>query len=231
MVEFFPPGETSISQIDAWKLLRIMAEFVNGFETFTGKGPFISIFGGTRFKRNHPYYKLACEITAAITKKGFSIITGAGPGIMEAANKTCQENNQASAGLIPDLPYELEPNEYLDPKLSPRFRYFFVRKVMFVRYAQGFVFLPGGYGTLDEFFEVVSLIQTKKIPPTPVFLVGSEYWKGFVQWLKTEPVKEHCIFKEECRLFTITDDPNKIANGLLESYHERVKIHDVEENI
>jgi len=231
MVEFFPAGETSMIQINAWRLLRIMAEFVNGFETFTGKGPFVSIFGGTRFKKTHPYYKLAYDVTSKITKNGFSIITGAGPGIMEAANKCAQENNQASAGLIPDLPYEPEPNGYLDPELSPRFRYFFVRKVMFVRYAQGFVFLPGGFGTLDEFFEILNLVKTKRIPPVPIFLVGSEYWKGLVEWLKANPVKEGCIFKEECHLFRITDDPNKIANELLENYHERVKIHDVEENI
>jgi len=231
MVEFFPSTEGNIAQIDAWKLMRIMAEFVNGFETFTGKGPFVSVFGGTRFKRTHPYYKLAHEVTSKIAKKGFSIITGAGPGIMEAANKAARDSNQASAGLIPDLPYELEPNDYLDPKLSPRFRYFFVRKVMFVRYAQGFVFLPGGYGTLDEFFEIVSLVQTQKIPPVPIFLVGSEYWKGLIQWMKTQVLKEHCITKEECHLFTVTDDLNRVASHLVESYQERVKMHDVEESI
>ena len=222
--------DLSIAQKESWRLFKIISEFVEGFETFGSVGPFISIFGSSRLKPDHPYYKLSYDIGTKIAKNGFSIMTGAGPSLMEAANKAAQDCSSPSAGLIPDLTFEPEPNRYLDPKLSLRYRYFFIRKVMFVRYAQGFVFLPGGYGTMDELFEVLNLVLTKKIIPVPVYLVGSSYWKGLIDWLQHCPVKEGCLTKEETHLFTVTDDPDEIANGLLESYQSRVVMYEVEES-
>ena len=208
-----------------------MSEFVNGFETFSTSTPFAAIFGSARLPKEHKYYKLSYEISAHIAQNGFSIITGTGPGLMEAANHAAKHAKKISAGLIADLPYEPEPNPYLDSRYALRFRYFFVRKVMFVRYAQGFVFMPGGLGTLDELFEVLTLIQTKKIQPVPVYLVGKEYWQGMLQWLEDFCLKERCISKEDLTLLTASDDPKFIADDLLERYHARIKIQDVVETI
>jgi uncharacterized protein (TIGR00730 family) len=143
---------------------------------------------------------------------------------MEAANKAAQEAGRTSAGLIPDLPFEPTPNKFLDSRFSPRFRYFFVRKVMFVRYAQGFIFLPGGYGTLDELFEILTLVQTKRTLPVPIYLMGSEYWKGLVDWIRTTMITEKSLSKKESHLFTLCDDPDEVANGLLEGYHSRMTL-------
>jgi uncharacterized protein (TIGR00730 family) len=143
---------------------------------------------------------------------------------MESANKAAQDAKKISAGLIPDLPCEPEPNKYLDTKYSLRFRYFFVRKVMFVRYAQGFVFLPGGFGTLDELFEILTLVQTQRTVPVPVYLMGSEYWKGLIDWIRHTMIKEHCLCEKELQLFTLTDNPDEVANGLLENYQSRMKL-------
>ena len=224
MSEFIYPYDSGIAQQNAWRLFRIMSEFVNGFETFTGAGPFISIFGSARLKENNKYYKLAYEVSKKVAQKGFSVITGSGPGLMEAANKAAQKVGRASAGLIPDLPTEPTPNKFIDPHFSPRFRYFFVRKVMFVRYAQGFVFLPGGYGTLDELFEILTLVQTKRTLPVPIYLMGSEYWKGLIDWIRTTMINERSLSKKDARLFTLSDDPDEVANGLLEGYHSRMNI-------
>jgi uncharacterized protein (TIGR00730 family) len=232
MSEFLYPTDSGLAQQNAWRLFRIMGEFVNGFETFTGAGPFISIFGSARLKKSNKYYKLAYEVSKQVALKGFSVITGAGPGLMEAANKAAQDVGRASAGLIPDLPNEPKPNDYLDPKFSPRFRYFFVRKVMFVRYAQGFVFLPGGYGTLDEFFEILTLVQTLRTLPVPIYLMGSEYWEGLTNWIMTTMLNEQSISKKETHLFTVCDDPEEVAKGLLEGYHSRQNLQqDVMETI
>lgn len=227
MAEFLPSQEAIIHQQDPWRLFRIISEFVQSFETFHAVGPFISIFGSARLKPSNPYYQMSLDVATKIAQRGFSIITGAGPGLMEAANKSAQEANQGSAGLIPDLPFEPEPNAYLDSKLSVRFRYFFVRKVTFVRYSHGFVFLPGGYGTLDELFEILTLIQTKKIQPVPVYLMGSTFWNGLIQWMNDFMVREECLNKAELNLFTITDDPEVIADGLFDTYHSQRKIHDI----
>ena len=224
MSEFPYPNDPAIAQQNAWRLFRIIAEFVNGFETFTGVGPFISVFGSSRLKPGHKYYELCYETTKKIANNGFSIITGSGPGLMEGANKAAQEAKKISAGLIPDLPYEPEPNGFLDSKFSPRFRYFFVRKVMFVRYAQGFVFLPGGFGTLDELFEVLTLVQTQRTLPVPVYLMGTEYWKGLIDWIRHTMIKQHCLREKELQLLTLTDSPDEVATGLLEGYHARMKL-------
>lgn len=227
--DFSHPYDLNIAQKDPWRLFKIMSEFINGFDTLANTGPSISLFGSARLPKKSPYYKLSHDIAFAVASKGFSIITGAGPGLMEAANKGAQEAKAASCGLIVDLPYELEPNKYIDPKLALRFRYFFVRKVMFVRYAQGFIFLPGGFGTMDELFEIVTLIQTKKIQPVPIFLVGGTFWQGLFDWLKNVLMKEKCVSKQELDLITACDDPSVIADSLLHSYQTRLKMHDIEE--
>lgn len=224
MAEITYPFDNAVLQQNSWRLFRILSEFVNGFETFTGAGPFISIFGSSKLNEDHRYYHLAYDVSHQIAEKGFSIITGSGPGIMEAANKAAQDAKKISAGLIPDVPHEPMPNQYLDPKFSVRFRYFFVRKVMFVRYAQGFVFLPGGYGTLDELFEILTLVQTQRTLPVPIYLMGSQYWHGLLTWIQKTMIHEQCLPEKDLRLFTVTDDPNEVANGLFEGYQSRMKL-------
>jgi len=203
---------------DSWRVFRILSEFVDGFETMTSVGPSVSIFGSARIKPASPYYNLAIDVAQSITKKGFAIITGGGPGIMEAANKGSQSVNGASCGLTISLPYEDVPNNFIDHKYLLRFRYFFVRKVMFIRYAQGYVFLPGGVGTLDELFEAMTLIQTKKIKPFPIYLMGKSYWSGLMQWLIDTVQAYGCISEADIARMIITDDPEEIANGIERHY-------------
>lgn len=207
-----PPED--IGTADSWRVFRIVSEFVDGFETMTRIGPSVSIFGSARLQPESPYYKLAEEVAKHITRRGFSIITGGGPGIMEAANKGAQEAKGNSCGLVIDLPFEALPNSYIDHKYKLTFRYFFVRKVMFIRYAQGYVFLPGGVGTLDELFEALTLIQTKKVHPFPIYLMGSDYWVDMVDWLKKTVLAHGCISAEDLDLFHITDDPEEVAQGI-----------------
>ncbi len=228
MPESHHQGEISPSTHDAWRLFRILSEFVEGFETLSSIGPSVSIFGSSRLKQSSPYYQMGVDVAYKIAKKGFSVITGAGLSIMEAANRGAQKAQGRSCGLVIDLPFESEPNEFIDPKLKIRFRYFFVRKVMFVRYAQGFVFLPGGYGTLDEMFEALTLIQTKKIQPVPIYLIGSSFWKGLIAWVKDTMLSMKCIDKSDLDLFIITDDLDEVALGLERSYHDRMKLKEPE---
>ena len=224
MSEYIHPQEIAASSGDAWKLFRIISEFVNGFDTLASIGPSISIFGSARLPNTSPYYQMAIEVSKKISDKGFSVITGAGPGLMEAANKGAQEAKGVSCGLVIDVPFETEPNPYIDPKLRLRFHYFFVRKVMFARYAQGFVFLPGGLGTLDELFEVLTLIQTKKTVPIPVYLMGASYWKGMIQWLHDTVLHHKCISKQDLDLFIVTDNADVVAEGLDQAYKDRIKL-------
>jgi uncharacterized protein (TIGR00730 family) len=203
---------------DAWRVFRIISEFVDGFETMTNLGPSVSIFGSARLPPASPYYNMAIDVSQSIAKKGFAIITGGGPGIMEAANKGAQAVNGASCGVSIDLPYELEPNRFIDPKLRLKFRYFFVRKVMFIRYAQGYVFLPGGYGTLDELFEALTLIQTKKIHAFPIYLMGTEYWQGMLDWIRKTMIPMNCLTEKELELIQMTDDPEEVSNGIERHY-------------
>lgn len=203
---------------DSWRVFRIISEFVDGFETMTTIGPSVSIFGSARLPESSHYYQMAIDVSQHVAKKGFAIITGGGPGIMEASNKGAQMANGASCGLSVDLPFELEPNSYIDPKYRLRFRYFFVRKVMFIRYAQGYVFLPGGFGTLDELFEALTLIQTKKIQPFPIFLMGKTFWQDMINWLKETVLKAKCISEDDFKLLQITDDPEEVANGIERHY-------------
>jgi hypothetical protein len=205
--------------LDSWRLFRIMAEFVDGFETMTHLGPSAAIFGSTNAApKDLKYYHLAEKIAEKLVAKGFGIITGGGPGIMESANKGAQKAGGRSCGLCIHLPYEAKPNPYIDEKYELNFRYFFVRKVMFVRYAQAFVVLPGGFGTLDELFEALTLIQTGKIKFFPVYLVGSEYWKGLLDWLKNTALAQGNIKPKDFDLIRISDDPDEIASGIEKHY-------------
>jgi len=206
--------------IDSWRIFRIMSEFVDGFETMTDIGPSVSIFGSARIQPGSLYYNLASDVAAKISKKGFAVITGGGPGIMEAANKGTQSAGGKSCGICIDLPTEDEPNPFINPKFRLRLRYFFVRKVMFVRYAQAYVFLPGGVGTLDEFFEAMTLIQTNKIKEFPIYLMGTSYWEGLLQWLRETVLTMGCISEEDFDRITVTDDPEEVANGIEKHYQK-----------
>jgi hypothetical protein len=213
-----PEADKQIFSHDAWRVFRIISEFVDGFETMTNIGPSVSIFGSARFSPDSPYYKLAVDVSQHIARKGFAIITGGGPGIMEAANRGAQEVKGRSCGLAIDLPFESEPNSFIDAKYRLNFRYFFIRKVMFIRYAQGYVFLPGGFGTLDELFEALTLIQTKKIKPFPIYLMGKGYWNQMLKWIEETMLAQGCISKEDFDMFHITDDPEEVANGIERHY-------------
>lgn len=219
MEEFkFTREQTNQLLTDSWRVFRIISEFVEGFENMTRLGPSVSIFGSARLKAGSPYYNMAIEVGQQIAKKGFAVITGGGPGLMEAANKGAQLANGASCGLSVDLPFESQSNMFIDPKFNLSFRYFFIRKVMFIRYAQGYVFLPGGFGTLDELFEALTLIQTKKIHPFPIYLMGTEYWSGMIQWIKDTMIAQECISLEDLNLIHITDNPEEVANGIERHY-------------
>lgn len=203
---------------DSWRVFRIISEFVDGFETMTNIGPSVSIFGSARLPADSIYYKLGVDVAFHIARKGFAIITGGGPGIMEAANKGAQEAKGRSCGLAINLPFESETNQYIDPKYNLNFRYFFIRKVMFIRYAQGYVFLPGGFGTLDELFEALTLIQTKKIKAFPIYLMGKAYWDQMLKWIQETMLAQGCISEEDFNMFLITDDPEEVANGIERHY-------------
>lgn len=210
-----------IHTLDSWRIFRIMAEFVDGFETMTSLGPSVAIFGSTNPEPRDPfYYNLAALLAQKIVKKGFGIITGGGPGIMECANKGAQMAGGKSCGLCINLPSEAKANPHIDEKYELNFRYFFVRKVMFVRYAQAFVVMPGGYGTLDELFEALTLIQTGKIKYFPVYLVGSKYWKGLLDWMKNTVLEHNNIKKIDYDLIRVSDDPDEIADGIEKHYRQ-----------
>lgn len=207
------------TQQNTWSVFKIMSEFVEGFEKLSDIGPCISIFGSARTKKTNPYYKDATELARKLTKKGYGVITGGGPGIMKAANKGAREGNGPSVGLNIELPFEQTPNKYIDPDKSIDFNYFFVRKVMFVKYAQAFVILPGGVGTLDELFETITLIQTEKIQKIPIILYGSDYWRGLVTWMKEIVLeKENCISQSDFENFILLDDIEEVIKTIDEFY-------------
>lgn len=197
---------------DTWQIFKIMAEFVEGFEKMSRIGPCVSIFGSARTESGTKYYLLAEEIAYKLTTEGYGIITGGGPGIMEAANKGAQNANGKSVGLNIKLPFEQSPNPYIDTDKSITFDYFFVRKLMFIKYAQGFVVLPGGFGTMDELFESLTLIQTRKIGRFPIILVGKNYWSGLVEWIKSVLVTEKYINADDLKLFTVVDTAEEAVN-------------------
>ncbi len=195
---------------DSWQIFKIMAEFVEGFEKMASIGPCVSLFGSARTETGNRYYKLAEEIAYKLTQSGYGVITGGGPGIMEAANKGAMRGDGISVGLNIHLPFEQGANPYIDSDKLITFKHFFVRKVMFQKYAQGFIVLPGGFGTFDEFFESATLIQTGKIGKFPIVLVGSEFWQGLVRWIeKVVQEEEKNISPEDIDLFTVVDTPEE----------------------
>jgi uncharacterized protein (TIGR00730 family) len=197
---------------DSWRMFRIMAEFVDGFEALTKCHPAVSIFGSTRVKPGDEVYQKAEQIGQLLAENGFSVITGGGPGVMEAANKGASSRGGKSIGLNIELPFEQKPNPYANITLS--FRYFFVRKVMFVKYAMAYIILPGGFGTMDELLESVTLIQTHKIKPFPVILVGSYYWKGLLGWIKEVVLKEGKISSTDLDILQLIDEPIEIIKAI-----------------
>lgn len=199
------------TQMDAWRIFRILSEFVDGFEKMATIGASVSIFGSARISQDNPYYQLATEVAKKIAEKGFGIITGGGPGVMEAGNKGAQIAKGHSCGISVNLPFEEIKNPFIDPEYNLRFRYFFVRKVMFIRYAQAFVFLPGGVGTLDELFEALTLMQTKKIKPFPIILMGVSYWEKLISWLRESPLQANFISESDFERITLTDDPDVVV--------------------
>ncbi len=199
---------------ESWRLFKIMAEFVDGFEELHAIYPAITIFGSARTKPDHPDYKKAEELARLLVESGFSIITGGGPGIMEAANKGAAEAGGYSAGLNIKLPFEQEPNPYANIRLE--FKYFFVRKVMMAKYSVGFVFFPGGYGTMDELFEILTLVQTKKIRPVPIALVDKTYWGPLAEWIKNTLYEGGKISKQDLELFKIFEEPEEVVKYLRE---------------
>ncbi|MDH5475681.1 MAG: TIGR00730 family Rossman fold protein [Cyclobacteriaceae bacterium] len=208
-----------IKSTDSWVIFKVMSEFVEGFDRLAKIGPCVSIFGSARTQPDHPYYKTAEEIGAKLVRHGYGVITGGGPGIMEAGNKGAKSEKGKSVGLNIILPFEQDGNIYIDPDKIISFDYFFVRKVMFVRYSQGFIVMPGGFGTLDECFEALTLIQTKKIGKFPIVLVGKSFWTGLVEWIKTTLLEqENNINAKDMNLFTIVETPEEAVQVIDDFY-------------
>ena len=205
---------------DVWSIFKIMGEFVDGYDKLFKIGPCVSIFGSARTEVGSKYYEMARTTANMITNQGFGVITGGGPGIMEAANKGAKEGGGKSVGLGITLPHEQGVNTYVDKDYVINFHYFFARKVMFVKYAQGFIVFPGGFGTLDEFFEALTLIQTKKINPFPIVLIGESYWDGLVDWIRNRMVESGTISPEDIDLFHLTDNPDEAVEIICDFYRK-----------
>lgn len=197
---------------ESWRIFRIMAEFVDAIETLSGINHAISIFGSARVKPGDPYYEKTVVLARRLAQEGFSVITGGGPGIMEAANKGAAEGGGKSVGMNIRLPFEQKPNPYANVHID--YKYFFIRKVMFVKYAMAYIILPGGFGTLDELFEALTLIQTKRIKSFPVILMGSEYWKGLIDWMKDTMMRDLMIEKDDLDYFQVIDDPEEVVRHI-----------------
>jgi len=204
---------------ESWKIFQIMAEFVEGFERLARISPSVSIFGSARFTPDHPSYALAESIAQELSNAGFSVVSGGGPGIMEAANKGAHQGKSPSVGLNIQLPHEQSGNAYQDISLT--FRHFFSRKVMFVKYASAYVVLPGGFGTLDEMAEILTLVQTRKTRRIPIILVQSSFWQGLIEWFKTTLVDEGTISAEDLDLFQVLDEPREIVDAIFAHYQSR----------
>ena len=204
---------------DAWSVFKIMGELVNGYEQLDAVGPCVSIFGSARTKPDSPYYTLGVEIAQSIAERGFGIITGGGPGIMEAGNKGAQLAQGISVGLNIDLPFEQNSNAYIDKEHNLNFEYFFVRKVMFVKFSKAFIVLPGGVGTLDELFEAITLVQTEKIKKIPIILVKTDFWKGLIDWLKNTLLAQGMINEENLSLIQLVDTKEEVLELLGEYYN------------
>ncbi|WP_456377536.1 LOG family protein [Lutibacter sp.] len=208
---------------DSWAIFKIMAEFVEGFERLSKIGPCVSIFGSARTKPGEKYYELAESIAFELTQKGYGVVTGGGPGIMEAGNKGANRGKGISVGLNIDLPFEQHDNPYIDSDKSLDFDYFFVRKVMFMKYSQGFVVMPGGFGTMDELFEAMTLIQTKKIGKFPIVLVGTEFWKGLLDWIKNTLLEEGNISPKDLDLISIVDTENEVLE-VIDAFYKKYSL-------
>ncbi|RZN82724.1 MAG: TIGR00730 family Rossman fold protein [Winogradskyella sp.] len=213
-------GWNEIKTNDSWAIFKIMGEFVNGYEKLSKIGPCVSIFGSARTKPDHEYYKLAEDVASRIVDSGYGVITGGGPGIMEAGNKGAHIAGGTSVGLNIELPFEQHDNPYIDNDKSLDFDYFFVRKVMFVKYSQGFVVMPGGFGTLDELFEAITLIQTHKIDTFPIILVGTKFWGGLVDWIKNTLLTEGNISAKDLDLIHVVDTADEAVEILNNFYKE-----------
>lgn len=203
---------------NSWTLFKVIAEFVDGFERLDKIGPCVSIFGSARTKEENPFYQLTIEIAHKLTESGFGVITGGGPGIMEAGNRGARRNSGTSVGLNIDLPFEQFHNKYVDTDKLFNYRFFFVRKVMFVKYAQGFVAMPGGFGTLDEIFEVLTLVQTRKITGVPIVFVGKDYWSGLFEWIKASMLASGNISPEDLNLFHLVDEADDVV-GIINDFY------------
>jgi uncharacterized protein (TIGR00730 family) len=219
-----PRGRPAFVDQDPWRALRILSEFVDGFDALAGIGPAVTIFGSARVREDNPAYELTRTIARRLAENGFAIITGGGPGIMEAANRGCQEGGGLSIGCNIELPHEQSINPYVD--LGVEFRYFFARKTMFVKYASAFIILPGGFGTLDELFEALTLIQTGKVRHFPVVLVGTRYWDGLLDWIRDVQLPAGAIAEADLQLFRVTDDPDEVVSIVREyaSRQERASV-------
>ena len=222
--EQHPKGWNEKKTNDSWAIFKIMGEFVNGFEKMSAIGPSVSIFGSARTKPEHKYYKLAEEVASKIVNAGYGVITGGGPGIMEAGNKGAHISGGTSVGLNIELPFEQHDNPYIDSDKSLDFDYFFVRKVMFVKYSQGFVVMPGGFGTLDELFEAITLIQTNKIEQFPIILVGTDFWSGLMDWVKSTLLdKFNNISAKDLDLIHLVDTPEEVIT-ILDSFYKEFEL-------
>jgi len=209
---------SEIKSSDSWVIFKVMSEFVEGFEKLAKIGPCVTIFGSARVKPGNPYYKMAEEIGELLVQQGYGVITGGGPGIMEAGNKGANKAGGKSVGLNIYLPHEQKGNIYIDPDKLITFDYFFVRKVMFVKYSQGFIVMPGGFGTMDELSEALTLIQTKKIGRFPIVMVGKKFWAGMMDWIKTTLVDEKMISAEDLDLINLVDKPEEAVAVIDEFY-------------
>ena len=207
-----------IKSADSWAIFKIMAEFVEGYEKLSKIGPCVSIFGSARTKPGEEYYELSEEVAYKLTQNGYGVITGGGPGIMEAGNKGAHRGKGTSVGLNIELPFEQHDNPWIDKDKNVEFDYFFVRKVMFVKYSQGFIVMPGGFGTLDELFEAITLIQTKKIGRLPIVLVGSSFWGGLLDWIKNTLLAEGNISESDLKLFRVVDTADEAIEHLNKFY-------------
>lgn len=203
---------------DSWQIFKIMSEFVDGFEKLAKIGPCVSIFGSARTPDEHKYYKMTVEIARLLADRGYGVISGGGPGIMEAANKGSYNAGGKSVGLNIELPHEQFHNKYIDRDKLLEFNYFFVRKVMFMKYSQGYIVMPGGFGTMDELFEAITLIQTGKIARFPIVLVGTEYWSGLIDWIKSTMLENHNISAEDLNLYRLVDSAEEAAEHIFRFY-------------
>ncbi|MBA5629036.1 LOG family protein [Moheibacter lacus] len=221
--KFVPKNWNEVKSNDSWALFKIMSEFVEGYEKMSKIGPCVSIFGSARTQADSAYYEMAEEIAFQLTQQGFGVITGGGPGIMEAANKGAQRGKGKSVGIGIKLPFEAGLNPYVDYDYSINFDYFFARKVMFVKYAQGFIVLPGGMGTLDELFEALTLVQTQKTGRFPIVLVGTKFWSGLIDWLKETVMAAGNISEKDFELYRLVDTPEE-AVGHIKAFYDKYMV-------